>query len=199
MEDRQLLEGPVATALITVDWQVQQQLQLRCRAAASLSIVGGFAAAGPLTTLSGAMGAGYGGTGQSLTYEESAYFTLNTGPLFLLHLLDNTSLGNGFDNATFKIFLNGNLFDSELFSDLASAQLFFSHNVIAVHLVDGLNNVQLLFTETMISAGGFGFNYSADAVVTPITRQLDHDADRPRRSPFVAYRNQRRNAAVAAG
>jgi hypothetical protein len=41
----------------------------------SFSVVGGFAAAGPLTTLSGAMGAGYGGTGQSLTYEESAYFT----------------------------------------------------------------------------------------------------------------------------
>ena len=90
----------------------------------------------PLTLAFGSMGAGYGGTGPSLTYQESATFTFNNsiGGPFAIDLLSNTSLGNGFDSALFQIFDNGNLFQSQSFNDLASAQAFFSNNLISSNL-----------------------------------------------------------------
>jgi hypothetical protein len=50
--------------------------------------------------------------------------------------------------------------DSQSFTDLASAEAFFSNNLIGVPLLAGLNSVQIAFSETMSSAGGFGFDYA---------------------------------------
>jgi hypothetical protein len=134
----------------------------------SFSAVSAFVA-GPLTLAVGSMGAGYGGTGQSLTYHQSASFMFNAGGPFLINLFDSTSLGSGFDSATFEIRLNGNIFDSRFFNDLFSARTFFSNNLIALQLLAGLNEIQLSFSETMSSAGGFSFDYAvAGVIATPL-------------------------------
>jgi hypothetical protein len=75
-------------------------------------------------------------------------------------LLSNDALGKGFDSALFKISLNGVVVDSQSFTDLASAEAFFSNNLIGVPLLAGLNSVQIAFSETMSSTGGFGFDYA---------------------------------------
>ena len=124
----------------------------------------------PLTLAFGSMGAGYGGAGSTLSYQQSATFIFDAiaGPL-LIDLLGNTSLGNGFDSALFQIFDNGNLFESHSFNDLASAQAFFSNNnLIDVELGAGLNIIQLAFNETMSSGEGFGFNYAAAGAVSDV-------------------------------
>jgi hypothetical protein len=128
----------------------------------SFSVVSG-SGFGPLTVANGAMGAGYGGTGQSLTYRESVSFT-QVGGVFVLDLLSSDALGIGFNSALFQIFLNSVLFDSESFTDLASAEAFFSNNLIGVPLFAGPNTVQLAFSETMSSPGGFSFDYAIASV-----------------------------------
>ena len=125
----------------------------------------------PLTLAFGSMGAGYGGAGPALTYQESATFTFNNsiGGPFAIDLLSNSSLGNGFDSALFQIFDNGNLFQSQSFNDLASAQAFFSNNNLILFLFGaGPNNVQLVFNETMSSGEGFSFNYAAAGGVSAV-------------------------------
>jgi hypothetical protein len=123
---------------------------------------------GPLTVANGSMGAGYGGiNGISITYKESVSFT-QTGGNFVLDLLSSDALGIGFDSALFQISLNGLVIDSHPFTDLASAEAFFSNNLIGVPLLTGTNNVQIAFSETMSTAGGFSFDYavaSANATV----------------------------------
>ncbi len=118
------------------------------------------------------MGAGYGGTGGSLTYMETANFISNEigGGNFLVDMLGDMSLGNGFDSATFQITSNGNIVDSQSFTDLASAEAFFSNNLIDFSLGAGFDDVQLAFDETMSGGGeGFGFNYAAANVpATPL-------------------------------
>jgi hypothetical protein len=111
------------------------------------------------------MGAGYGsgivvgGLPPSLTYQESASFTQNGGA-FVLDLLTNDALGKGFDSALFQLSLNSIVIDSQSFTDLASAEAFFLNNLIGVPLSAGPNNVQIAFSETMSSAGGFSFDYA---------------------------------------
>jgi hypothetical protein len=52
------------------------------------------------------------------------------------------SVGNGFDSSTFEIFINGNLFFSQSFNDLASAQAFFTADVFNLgHFSNGTTNV----------------------------------------------------------
>ena len=97
--------------------------------------------------------------GISLTYQESVSFTQNGGA-FVLDLLSSDALGKGFDSALFTIFLNSVLIDSQSFTDLASAEAFFSNNLIGVPLLAGLNSVQIAFSETMSSPGGFSFDYA---------------------------------------
>jgi hypothetical protein len=158
--------------------------------------------AGPLTLAVGSMGAGYGGSGQSLTYQESATFTINAGGPFLINLFDSTSLGSGFDSATFEIRLNGSIFDSRFFNDLLSAQTFFSNNFIALQLLAGLNEVQLSFNETMSSAGGFGFDYAvAGVVATPLPPTLVMMLSGIAFFAFAAYRSRKKGCAgiAAAG
>jgi hypothetical protein len=71
------------------------------------------------------------------------------------------ALGKGFDSALFTISLNSVDFLSRSFADLASAEAFFSNNLIGVPLLAGINNsVQIAFSETMSSAGGFSFDYA---------------------------------------
>jgi hypothetical protein len=64
----------------------------------SFSVVSG-SSFGPLTVANGSMGAGYGGTVASLTYQESVSFTQNGG-VFVLDLLSSDALGIGFDSVT---------------------------------------------------------------------------------------------------
>jgi hypothetical protein len=91
--------------------------------------------------------------------------------LIVLDLLSNDALGIGFDNAVFNIFLNSAVFESQSFPGLPSAEAFFSSNLIGVPLLAGPNTVQLLFSETISSTGGFSFDYavaSTSAVPGPI-------------------------------
>ena len=78
----------------------------------------------------------------------------------MLDLLSSDALGKGFDSALFTISLNSVVFVSQSFTDLASAEAFFSNNLIGVPLLAGLNSVQIAFSETMSSAGGFSFDYA---------------------------------------
>jgi hypothetical protein len=117
---------------------------------------------GPLTIANGSMGAG--GAGVSLTYQESVRFTQNGG-IFVLDLLSSDALGNGFDSALFTISLNSAVFDSESFTDLASAESFFSNHLINVPLLAGSNSVLIGFSETMSSIPeGFSFDYAVASV-----------------------------------
>jgi hypothetical protein len=129
----------------------------------SFSVVSG-SGFGPLTVANGSMGAGYGGlNGVSITYQESASFTQNGG-VFVLDLLSNDALGKGFDSALFTISLNSAVIDSQSFTNLASAEAFFSNNLIDVPLLSGPNSVQLAFSETMSSTGGYSFDYAVASV-----------------------------------
>jgi hypothetical protein len=125
----------------------------------SFSVVSG-SGFGPLTVANGSMGASFGGTlNVPITYRESASFT-QFGGAFVLDLLSSAAFGSDFDNALFEIFLNSVVIDSQSFSDLSSAEAFFSNHLIGVPLLAGFNTVQMVFTETMSSAGGFSFDYA---------------------------------------
>jgi hypothetical protein len=96
---------------------------------------------------------------------------VSANSLIVLDLLSNDALGIGFDSAVFNIFLNSAVFESQSFPGLPSAEAFFSSNLIGVPLLAGPNTVQLLFSETISSTGGFSFDYavaSTSAVPGPI-------------------------------
>jgi hypothetical protein len=132
----------------------------------SFSVVTGFSFLVPLTVATGSMGAGYGGTGISVTYQQNVTFTQNGGA-FVLDLLSKEALGNGFDSALFQISLNSVIVDSYSFLDLASAEAFFSNRFIDVRLLSGPNNIQIGFSETMSSPQGFSFDYAAASTNVP--------------------------------
>jgi hypothetical protein len=121
----------------------------------------------PLTLAFGSMGAGYGGSGSSLTYQQSATFAFNnaSGSL-LIDFLGSNSLGNGFDSALFQISDNGNLIVNQSFTSLASAEAYLSTNNLINMLAGGLNNVQLSLNEIMSAGEGFSFDYAAAGGVT---------------------------------
>jgi len=111
------------------------------------------------------MGAGHGSL-ERITYQESVSFT-QIGGIFVLDLLSSDALGNGFDSALFTISLNSAVFESQSFTDLASAEAFFSDNLINVPLLAGPNSVQIAFSETMSSfSEGVSFDYAV-ASTTP--------------------------------
>jgi hypothetical protein len=85
----------------------------------------------------------------------------------VLDLLSSDALGIGFDSALFQISLNGLVIDTQSFTDLASAEAFFSNDLIGVPLVAGANNVQIAFSETMSSDGGFSFDYAVASATVP--------------------------------
>jgi hypothetical protein len=143
---------------------------------------------------------GAGGIGGSLAYHQSANFTLNaTGVPFLIDLISNTSLGTGFDSATFKVSDNGNLIINQSFANLFSAQAFFSdNNLLAIQLAGGLNNIQLAFNETMSGGEGFSFDYGTASVsATPLPPAWTMMLIGLAGFGFVAYRRQRKGTAFA--
>jgi hypothetical protein len=91
--------------------------------------------------------------------QQSVSFT-QVGGAFVLDLLSSDALGIGFDNALFQISLNGHVIDTQSFTDLASAEAFFSNNLINVPLLSGPDSIQIGFSETMSSDGGFSFDYA---------------------------------------
>jgi hypothetical protein len=126
----------------------------------SYSVINALVDAHPPILASGAMGAGYGGAGEPLTYEESADFNLSGQGTIRLGLLNTVWLGVGFDSAIFQIFVNGTLFLAQAFNDLASANNFFTNDVLKLgHVSDGTIDVRLVFDETMSGNEGFGFTY----------------------------------------
>ena len=119
------------------------------------------------------MGAAYGGTGTALAYHEAADMILNAlGGPFVIDLLSNTSLGNGFDNAIFKILLNSNVVVDQTFNDLSSAEAFFTNNIFTFQLGAGPNDLQLAFDETMSAGDAFAMTYSVEGDITPLPATL---------------------------
>ena len=89
----------------------------------------------------GEMSAGYGGSGELLTYSAEADFTfVSTAPEELyLALIDNNSSGAGFDNLQLEVKVDGtdHVYD---FTTLSSAETFFTNTVrenCSVALVGG--------------------------------------------------------------
>ena len=161
----------------------------------SYSLVNGLAF-GPLTVAYGSMGAG--STGASLTYQETVNFIFNDGT-FLLDLLNNASLGSGFDSAVFQIISNGNLVDNLSFPDLASAQAFFSNHLIDIPTTAGPNDVRLVFDETMSSGDGFSFDYAAANVSnTPLPSSATMMLIGLSGLGFVVYRRTKKGSAAIA-
>jgi hypothetical protein len=165
----------------------------------SFSAVSGFTAASSMLAV-GSMGAG--GIGASLIYQESANFAFNAigGGIFLIDPLSHFSLGSGFDSALFQVLLNGSVFESQTFSNLASAEAFFSpSNLIDISLGAGLNNIQLALNETMSSGQGFGFTYGAAGVsAAPLPPSWTMMLIGLAVIGFVAYRRQKKGAAAIA-
>ena len=155
---------------------------------------------GPSVIAFGSMGAA--GVGGSLTYQQSANFAFNAigGGIFLIDPLSSFALGSGFDSALFQILLNGNVFESHSFSDLASAQAFFSpSNLIDISLAAGLNNIQLAFSEIMSGGEGFGFNYAAAGIsAAPLPPSWTMMLMGLICLGFIAYRRQKQSLAMAA-
>jgi hypothetical protein len=133
----------------------------------SFSNVSGFNV-GLLSVALGSMGAG--GSGQSFAYHTSVHLSFYAiGVPVLISLLDSVLLGSGFETATFNILSNGNLFQTQSFTDLASADAFFSLNLIALQLAAGLNSIDLVFDAMMSGGQGFGFNYAVAGIAqTPL-------------------------------
>jgi hypothetical protein len=131
---------------------------------------------GPIDGL-GAMSIGYGGQGQSLTYQTTATFQV-THPAhadFLIGFESQSSLGTGFDSAMLEVFVNSFLAYQTSFASLADAQTFFTDNPVDIGLASpGPATVELVFdlTGSQLSSG-FQFDYalgtdSISAVPGPI-------------------------------
>ena len=118
----------------------------------------------------GAMSAGYGGTGETLTYEATADFdftTDRTGKIYLT-LLDSIAGGAGFDNLELKIDVNSIISD-HVFTSLANAEAFFADNTLDLGLWGaGPQVVDLSYWLTASNPGdGFGFSYTVTVPEAP--------------------------------
>jgi hypothetical protein len=114
----------------------------------------------------GAMSAGYGGSGESLTYTAEADFAfVNSEPwLYSIVLDDNNHAGVGFDNLEFQVDVNGiNTFTFDTDS-LSYAETFFKDRLVDFgHLQPGNQTIDLIYTFTASQVGaGFGFTYNAN-------------------------------------
>jgi PEP-CTERM motif-containing protein len=112
----------------------------------------------------GAMSAGYGGSGETLTYETSADFGFAAAApeeLFLT-LLDNNALGRGFDKLKFEVTVDGTIAVLDTFTSLRVAAAFFSDNTLDLGpLSAGDENVDISALLTASEPGaGFGFDYA---------------------------------------
>jgi hypothetical protein len=112
----------------------------------------------------GAMSIGYGGNGESLTYQTTAsfHFAHPAHTDFLLGLMSQGSLGTGFNSAILDVFVNSMLAYEKSLTILADAQAFFSDNPIDIGFdPGGPADVELVFdlTASQVSSG-FEFNYA---------------------------------------
>ena len=142
---------------------------------------------------------GAGGVDGSISYQELANFSVNVAinSFFRVDLLDNRSLGKGFDSATFQISENGTVLQNHLFTDLASAQAFFSDNLINLTLLAGLNIIQLSFNETISGGDGFAFDYVAvSPIITPLPTTLPLFASGLIGLGLLGWRRKKKTAAV---
>ena len=121
------------------------------------------------------MSTGYGGQGESLTYQTTADFKSNliSGTPFLLGLESQGSLGAGFDSAMVEVTVDNFLAFERSFISLADAQRFFTDDAINLGFQPGgLEDVKLVFDLTSSHpTSGFQFDYavggSAAAVPFP--------------------------------
>jgi hypothetical protein len=120
----------------------------------------------------GVMSAGYGGTGEALTYEASADFNFTPAAseeLYLILVSDAFS-GVGFDRLELQIDAGGTLSDY-VFTSLSQADMFFTDNKLDLGgLVAGSPfDVDISYSLTASEPGaGFGFAYDS-AVPEPST------------------------------
>ena len=124
------------------------------------------------TYAAGAMSAGHGGSGKSLTYSAEADFTFTTtAPEDLyLTLLDNNHTSFGFDSMDFTIVINYGYSDYFSFSTLSDAETWFKNRTLDFGAVNpGSQSVDLFYSLTASQVGdGFGFDYKL-AVPEPST------------------------------
>jgi hypothetical protein len=115
----------------------------------------------------GAISAGYGGSGEPLTYTAKADFAFaTTAPEELyLTLLDNNHTGGGFDSLELKIDVNGSDYLTLDTDSLSFAAGFFSDNQLDLGALGrGNQTIDLFYTLTASEAGvGFGFTYNLAA------------------------------------
>ena len=112
----------------------------------------------------GGMSIGYGGGGQSLQYETTAYFnfTASSPATLYLTLLENASSGAGFDSLTFDINSSVGSY-VYTFTTLASAETFFTSNMLDLgDAVDAGGQYVYLheFLTASAPTSGFSFDYA---------------------------------------
>jgi hypothetical protein len=110
------------------------------------------------------MSTGYGGQGESLTYQTTAdfKFNLSNNSPILLGLESQGSLGAGFDSAMIEVSVDNFLAFERSFISLADAQRFFTDDPINLGLLPGgLEDIKLVFDLTSSQpSSGFQFDYA---------------------------------------
>jgi hypothetical protein len=117
----------------------------------------------------GAMSAGYGGEGETLTYDAEADFKFATmsPEKFYLTLFSNDLSGSGFDNLEFQITVDGNSSFTFQTQSLDSAEAFFSDNSLLLGVLgEGNQTVDVTYMLTASVVGdGFGFDFGVGGAV----------------------------------
>ena len=112
----------------------------------------------------GAMAAGYGGSGESLTFQTAAdfSFTTETPEEFYLGLNSNASSGVGFDTLMFEVTVNGAIEALDTFTSLNVAEAFFSGNALDLGAWGAGGQTVDISTWLTASEPGadFGFDYA---------------------------------------
>ncbi len=117
----------------------------------------------------GAMSAGYGGSGESLTYSAEADFSpTRTWDLYLT-LLNNNASGEGFDTLKFQVTVDGTIEALDTFTSLSVAEAFFSGNTLYLGAWGAATvDVEVSYWLTASEPGaGFGFTYNNVSVPEP--------------------------------
>jgi PEP-CTERM motif len=110
------------------------------------------------------MSAGYGGSGEALTYATTAdiRFAAAAPEELFLTLLDNNASGVGFDELKFEVTVNGTVAVLDTFTSLRVPEAFFDDNILDLGpLSAGGEDVDIsaLLTASVPGAG-FGFDYA---------------------------------------
>ncbi len=141
----------------------------------SPKVAAAFASGGTVFAI-GSMNSGAIG-GNSLTNQIRADFQFNYAPntLLVLGLMDDLSVGTGFQTSSLDVYLNSSLLHDYQFPDLASAQKFFSDNVIKLEdWPGGLAELSMVYSLTSdpLNDSGVGFDYAVGTANTPVPAAL---------------------------